>query len=164
MRRPSRARRNLKWTGAGLSLLVIAGWISSLWISANLVLPGNRSCVRLSSGKVMVLFANKDLVLLIGASTAIESQTWQGPQFERPRIEKYQYVNGGILTVVIIPHWVLVLLLIPATAWLWHRDRRRIPPGCCPWCGYNLTGNTSGVCSECGEKTATTPRRSARTQ
>jgi hypothetical protein len=27
---------------------------------------------------------------------------------------------------------------------------RRIRPGCCPRCGYNLTGNTSGVCSECG--------------
>ncbi len=26
------------------------------------------------------------------------------------------------------------------------------PAGCCKGCGYNLTGNTSGVCPECGEK------------
>ncbi|MGQ9649774.1 MAG: hypothetical protein ACUVXJ_06675 [Phycisphaerae bacterium] len=28
----------------------------------------------------------------------------------------------------------------------------RIPPGHCQKCGYNLTGNVSGVCPECGEK------------
>lgn len=26
------------------------------------------------------------------------------------------------------------------------------PPGFCNRCGYNLTGNASGVCPECGEK------------
>jgi hypothetical protein len=28
----------------------------------------------------------------------------------------------------------------------------RIPPGHCRKCGYNLTGNVSGVCPECGER------------
>ncbi len=28
--------------------------------------------------------------------------------------------------------------------------RRRTRPGHCPKCSYNLTGNTSGVCPECG--------------
>ena len=47
---------------------------------------------------------------------------------------------------------VVCLVWLP-TRWLWHRDRQsqRIRPGCCPRCGYDLTGNTSGVCSECGE-------------
>jgi len=30
--------------------------------------------------------------------------------------------------------------------------RKRIVTGCCSVCGYNLTGNTSGVCPECGTK------------
>jgi rubrerythrin len=30
---------------------------------------------------------------------------------------------------------------------------RRIPPGHCQRCGYNLTGNVSGVCPECGTQT-----------
>lgn len=29
----------------------------------------------------------------------------------------------------------------------WRRRRK----GCCVKCGYNLTGNVTGVCSECGE-------------
>ena len=47
-------------------------------------------------------------------------------------------------------------LALPALAavatHLWRRARqRRRPPGLCRACGYNLTGNTSGKCSECGE-------------
>ena len=34
------------------------------------------------------------------------------------------------------------------------RERRPFyPPGHCQKCGYNLTGNVSGVCPECGEST-----------
>jgi predicted amidophosphoribosyltransferase len=29
--------------------------------------------------------------------------------------------------------------------------RRRTRPGLCRFCGYNLTGNVSGVCPECGK-------------
>ncbi len=31
------------------------------------------------------------------------------------------------------------------------RDRHRIQQGLCLNCGYNLTGNESGICPECGE-------------
>ena len=37
-----------------------------------------------------------------------------------------------------------VLLALPFT---WRRHQ----PGHCVTCGYNLTGNTSGRCPECGE-------------
>ncbi len=30
------------------------------------------------------------------------------------------------------------------------RQNRSIPPGGCRECGYNLTGNESGICPECG--------------
>ena len=33
-----------------------------------------------------------------------------------------------------------------ALAWF----TRAMPPGCCAVCGYNLTGNVSGKCPECG--------------
>lgn len=34
-----------------------------------------------------------------------------------------------------------------------HTRPKRIPPGCCQKCGYNLRGNVSGRCSERGSPT-----------
>ncbi len=51
---------------------------------------------------------------------------------------------------VYVPLWLpLVLTAIP-TAFLFWRGRRRIPPDRCQECGYDLTGNVSGKCPECG--------------
>jgi len=50
---------------------------------------------------------------------------------------------------------VTVLLAIwPATALVgfWRR-RRRARQGHCAHCGYDLTGNVTGICSECGART-----------
>jgi hypothetical protein len=51
------------------------------------------------------------------------------------------------------PYWsVVVLTSAPCAVWLARRLRhqRRRAAHCCISCGYNLTGNTSGVCPECG--------------
>lgn len=52
---------------------------------------------------------------------------------------------------LVIPSWFLITLLslLPAL-WLyrWWFHPLRLP-GECGRCGYNLTGNTSGVCPEC---------------
>lgn len=54
--------------------------------------------------------------------------------------------------VVVMPLWICFVIAAGPTGCLWWRDRRRrIPPGHCQNCGYNLTGNVSGVCPECGE-------------
>lgn len=53
--------------------------------------------------------------------------------------------------------WLRVPLLIPfvaiaiPTTVLWYRDRRRAKLGYCAKCGYDLTGNESGRCPECGK-------------
>ncbi len=52
---------------------------------------------------------------------------------------------------VAIPLWLVLLALAGPTVVLWRRDRP-IPRGHCRSCGYNLTGNVSGVCPECGTK------------
>jgi len=52
-----------------------------------------------------------------------------------------------------VPFWVPLLLLsvYPGTqAALLLRRRRRHRPGHCQHCGYDLTGNVSGRCPECG--------------
>ena len=53
----------------------------------------------------------------------------------------------------LIPHWSIsfIFAVLPAV-WLleWVKARRLPKPGQCPACRYDLTGNTSGVCPECG--------------
>jgi hypothetical protein len=53
---------------------------------------------------------------------------------------------------LIVPLWMPFVAIAGLTAYLWRRDLR-VLPGHCGQCGYNLTGNASGVCPECGEAT-----------
>ncbi len=65
---------------------------------------------------------------------------------------RYSYKGGEIsYTGVLVPLWMPLLAVAIPTAILFWRDRRRIPPGHCQQCGYDLTGNVSGRCPECGE-------------
>jgi len=61
--------------------------------------------------------------------------------------------GGRKLVIVYAPFWlaVPVLAMPPISVGVaLVRRKRRAKEGCCPICGYNLTGNVSGVCSECG--------------
>ena len=50
-----------------------------------------------------------------------------------------------------LPQWLILALIALLTGLAQYLNRRlRIPPGCCTNCGYNLTGNVSGRCPECG--------------
>ena len=54
-----------------------------------------------------------------------------------------------LLTVRVLI-WMIFALVASLAFLAWYLDLRRRPkPGHCP-CGYDLTGNTSGVCPECG--------------
>jgi hypothetical protein len=56
-------------------------------------------------------------------------------------------VHGWILA----PHWSLAMPGTILVAWRLRRARSsRSPSGQCAACGYDLTGNVSGVCPECG--------------
>ncbi len=65
----------------------------------------------------------------------------------------YPFASGRMRAVA-VPHGLVIGLLLayPAVAFVrgpvrrWRRRRR----GLCVACGYNLTGNVSGVCPECG--------------
>lgn len=74
----------------------------------------------------------------------------------RVRSKGYSYHER----VLVFPHWSLAVALgLPPTIWLALRFRarritRRALSGLCFGCGYDLTGNISGICPECGQATA----------
>jgi len=86
---------------------------------------------------------------LKGWSNALAKPTWQNWSFalglSLPRREKY-----ASTTRLVTPLWLPTALVAATTVFLIWRDRRRKPPGHCRSCGYNLTGNVSGICPECG--------------
>ena len=56
----------------------------------------------------------------------------------------------GWAKVLRIPLLVPVAALLARPAWRALRARRDQTTGSCDFCGYNLTGNVSGRCPECG--------------
>jgi|CXWL01.1.fsa_nt_gi hypothetical protein len=68
-------------------------------------------------------------------------------------------------TYINIPYWFVGVLLATYPAWtLVGRpvyNYRRYRRGHCIKCGYNLTGNASGVCPECGTKRDEIPKAEA---
>lgn len=84
------------------------------------------------------------LVLIVLVGIAYTYLSWREAQKPAP--------NSDLLP------WYIAALLFPLGAWAtwaWtrnHRARRRLPPGYCKHCGYNLYGTTSGRCPECGTR------------
>jgi hypothetical protein len=61
--------------------------------------------------------------------------------------------KGVRVRALMIPAWfILSLTVLPPAAWTlqWWRQRRRSRRNLCRRCGYELAGNVSGVCPECG--------------
>ena len=149
MNRPSRTRRILKWTGAVLSALILAAWLACGWwkfaapIRDDLV-------VYLRPGAMDVMFADFNYVKVYAVVPVVRRHDWAGLGFTLPHV--YNQHPFGTRYWCIVPFWLVLLLTTFPTAWLWQRDRRRIQPGCCLRCEYDLTGNVSGKCSECGAK------------
>ena len=71
-----------------------------------------------------------------------------------PGFDSFVTLDGW--NMLAIPLWLpFGLTFVPATI-LFIRYRRRTTEGHCQKCGYDLTGNPSGVCPECGSKIEST--------
>jgi hypothetical protein len=83
--------------------------------------------------------------LLIGAFVAarlIATGFGSGWLFGR----KFPWQIGGLAAVISLPLAIFVVSLISTL-----RARRSLPSQC-SFCGYDLTGNRSGICPECGQR------------
>ncbi len=134
MKRQSRTRRILKWVGLAASISLLTVWVG---LPSRQAVDGFR------------VFGSPQVVLTRGLDIPYRVY-YQGRIKHSDDPLDFTTVYGEYTTV---PYWIVFSAIAIPTAFLWYRDRRP-PKGHCQACGYDLTGNESGVCPECGEPMA----------
>ncbi len=151
MPRRSRVRRIAKWIGA----VLVVVWVISYCVSYENTSLGWRigSCKGWIEGKHPPdLFFNPLFLRAGGYESgwlpAVRTKVISGDvAFFYGRIKVWQpQVRFWHFS---IPFWLPFLVVALPIAYLFRRDRRH-PRGHCQACGYDLAGNVSGVCPECG--------------
>jgi len=131
--------RLFKWGGTILTVLLLTAWMVSIRLRVYLSIGA--TSLYLAGGAVGCDPRHRDF----------ETFKWfdfgwsMGWEF----MEELPLIRFSPQLAVRVPLLIPFLIVAIATAYLWERDRRA-PRGHCVACGYDLTGNTSGVCPECG--------------
>ena len=146
MRKRSRVIRIFKWAGLSVCLTLLLASTVSFFKGVGYYHKTGQVLVR--DGGLLVW--NHPFRNLSGLRAFTAATGWSG----RPlwhRVRGFFWVPkvdaGGVWVGFGLP----LIFASAVTAYLFWRDSRRIPPGHCRKCGYDLTGNESGICPECGE-------------
>ena len=128
----------MKWLGVGTCLLIVTVFaISMRW---EFVYWNSSRMSRIRGG----CFTS------IPIQYAASPNSWRCARHSRGvRLWGVKMRNG----VLKGPLWIPFVLIGTPTALLWWRDRRP-KAGFCKVCKYDLTGNVSGICPECGASTS----------
>jgi hypothetical protein len=165
--RRSTLRRVGKWVGLGLCAIIVAAATGSTAREEGYTAyDGARVSVTVWEGGIAISWWSPappspqsgewlppqataaeiaQLERLIAELDRLAARPWYLKIAWLPRI-KGDRADGHLF----LPLWIPLVIVAVPMAILWWRDRRRLPPGHCRQCGYNLTGNVSGVCPECG--------------
>ena len=137
-----RARKIGKWSGVVACVLIVLAWNASVRFDGGYAFQ--RTYIGLANGcLVLDTWARGPSGWINLGYRLMPNPTRWTPLFWTPR----NRARGGC--ILWLPLWIPLLLTMIPTTFLCWRDNRR-PPGHCASCGYNLTGNVSGVCPECG--------------
>ncbi len=149
-----------------LTILSLIGLLTSLglWGMSYTVLgwSNGRTILSVSGGAVRY-------VEFVGLSPTDTKRWWSGfNSFNTALVPRVGWRRGiagqGGMLHFLLPFWI-PSALFAAVFWSCYRPyylrRRRMKLGLCLRCGYDLTGNVSGVCPECGTKIAVQSERAA---
>lgn len=123
----SRLPRFRKWGGVLLCAVILAAWVISLadpgycLIGHDWLFLDNGRVGKLTLGSV-----DGGVMRWVGTSDLLRDVS------------------------ISIPLWFLLVVAAWLTVNAFRRGRRCMPPGFCHVCSYDLTGNVSGRCPECG--------------
>ena len=159
----TRIRSTATWLGVMATALIAIAWVLSCFFAIvfGRTIGGNASyCTDYCGLAGGCFFAQHDhLVSTIPFDTPLASKPLQlrrvprwtmrwRPIWHRSK-STVRFISRNKLSLE-LPLWIPLCLVAGPTAVLLWRGRRRTPSPCCPFCDYNLTGNTTGTCPECG--------------
>jgi hypothetical protein len=147
MRRPSRMRRWFKWCGLVLSMVIAIFWVVSLnWVWICNIADTRVPCTFKICNGGLDFYHYRERASSVFVRWHVRRELtrpiWKPGFF----LITNAYWGWGIH----LSFWIPFLFVAIPTAFLFWHDRRIL--GYCLKCDYNLTGNISGVCPECGEK------------
>lgn len=136
--------RILKWIGASLCVLLAILWCISTarWMGWD----GGKWDIYIGSGRGAIVYMGH--ITHPGRGLYFEANPGARPIIWRFDLKRFPQDQEYLLAV---PLWMLLLPLLALTVSAWWIDRSRVRPNQCRRCGYDLTGNVSGRCPECGE-------------
>ena len=145
MARRSRRRRWLKWAGTLLTIMLLVVYATSVACLVFWVKHSHDMAFGIAVGDMFIMWHDPTYMeetprSVISARGNAKWQWWFSQMGSRRSRTGY----------IIIPLWLPTLICVIPTAILWWKDRRPAK-GRCAQCGYDLTGNLSGTCPECGK-------------
>ncbi len=136
-----RKRRSVKWVGVAACAFLLCVWIGTLWSAFGY--QAKTVAVDLSVGCFEVSVFPK------GTPTQGWFAAWQPYEaYWLPRLIHGRFKTSRT-THLFVPLWIPLLLVGTATILAFRHDRR-FAPGHCQTCGYDLRGEFSTGCPECG--------------
>lgn len=140
-----RLRRFLKWVGLIVCIPLVVAWATS----------GSHISVAASWHRFLIKSGNGGMIFGLN-KRPMETSLYTARQVPirwLPTVSTNVYQRW--IVAIFVPYWCLLLLVGTSTAVLWERDRR-LPPGHCQRCGYDLRASEDR-CPECGLSFASEP-------
>ena len=161
-RRLGRFGRILKWSGLICGLIPAATIPLSKWWHVNLIADGDSPAFIVYDGQVLYrnCWWNDRPGFSVNRRPNPTPLRWSFHYRSWPaRTDSFPSGKRDPASIrdvrcwrLSVPLWIPLATIAIPTIWLWRRDRG-FPDGHCQRCGYDLTGNVSGKCSECGTAT-----------
>ena len=144
-----RLRRFILITGTTLCVLIAAAFVVSGWWYLGVQLPNrNGPGVGVNGGVFIVtLFQAWDELWVVADSVVPRMGGFRpGPIWQWWNVWE---LGGRGSRYVFVPIYAVFLAVAIPTMLVWRFGSKRVKPGHCQ-CGYDLSGNVSGRCPECG--------------
>lgn len=138
--------------GLVLCAVILVVWFVGRWRGATLGFAGSKEACEIGLGQGRLHYSRV-------RGSLRRSIPWEGWHFTHDALPQPGWTwlpvrrDIGTISLLVLPLWIPFLVLALPTGWLFYLDRRAVP-GHCPKCRYDLRGNTTTVCPECGHAVA----------